>query len=174
MDSPAPSPLLEAYLSRQADLRRYFIARLGQSGDVDDLMQDLYLKVAATLVTNDIRNPGAYLYRLAGNVMLDRLRSRRRATNRDTDWRALYHVVTPFEDAADLPSAEAAAAARQQLRRLVSALDDLPSLTQKAFRLHKFEGLSHAETADRLGISRSSVEKHMMEALRRLAAVVGR
>jgi len=166
--------LLDAYLARQEELRRYFNARLNQASDVDDLMQDLYLKVAAAPPVDEIRSPGAYLYRLASNVMLDRLRQRRRAVARDSDWRRLYHVTTPLEDAADLPSAETAAAARQHLSRVVEALDALPPMTQQIFRLHKFEGLSHAETATRVGISRSSVEKHMMEALRHLTAKVGR
>ena len=166
--------MLDAYLARQEELRRYFRARLGQVGDVDDLMQDLYLKVAAVPSDEDIRSPGAYLYRLASNVMLDRLRRNRRAAARDTDWRRLYHVTTPVEDVADLPSAETAAAARQHLRRVVEALDALPPMTRQIFRLHKFDGLSHAETAARVGISRSSVEKHMMEALRHLTAKVGR
>jgi RNA polymerase sigma factor (sigma-70 family) len=166
--------LLDAYLARQEELRRFFLARLGQAGEVDDLMQDLYLKVAAAPPLEEIRSPGAYLYRLASNVMLDRLRRHRRAVVRDSDWRRLYHVTLPAEDAADLPTAEAAAAARQHLRRVVEALDALPPMTQQIFRLHKFEGLSHAETAARVGISRSSVEKHMMEALRHLTAKVGR
>ena len=173
LDGRSPS-LLEAYLARQEELRRFFHARLGHGGEIDDLMQDLYLKVAAVPTQEEIRTPGAYLYRLAANVMLDRLRRHRRAVARDTDWRRLYHVTTPVEDAADLPSAETATAARQHLRRVVEALDALPPMTRQIFRLHKFEGLSHAETAALVGISRSSVEKHMMEALRHLTAKVGR
>jgi RNA polymerase sigma factor (sigma-70 family) len=173
LDARSPS-LLDAYLARQEELRRFFHARLGQAGEIDDLMQDLYLKVAAAPAGDEIRSPGAYLYRLASNVMLDRLRQRRRAVTRDSDWRRLYHITTPLEDAADLPSAESAAVARQHLRRVVEALDALPPMTRRIFRLHKFDGLSHAETAAEVGISRSSVEKHMMEALRHLAAKVGR
>jgi RNA polymerase sigma-70 factor (ECF subfamily) len=174
LDDRSPSPLLAAYLERQEDLRRFFLARLGQSGEVDDLIQDLYLKVAAVPADEEIRSLGAYLYRLANNVMLDRLRRTRRSVRRDSDWRRLYHVITPGEDASDTPNAETTAAARQHLDRVLAAIEALPPTTQRIFRLHKLEGFSHAETAAKIGMSRSSVEKHMMEALRHLVAKVGR
>ena len=70
----------------------------------------------------------------------------------------------------DAPSPETVAAGRQRLAKLVEALDCLPAKTRTVFRLHKFDGLSHAEVAQRLGISRSSVEKHMIDALKFLTA----
>jgi RNA polymerase sigma-70 factor (ECF subfamily) len=72
----------------------------------------------------------------------------------------------------DAPSAEAVVAGRQRLAALNAAVADLPDKTRTVFSLHKFEGLSYAEVAARLEISRSSVEKHMMDALRMLAAKV--
>ena len=62
-------------------------------------------------------------------------------------------------------------AARQQLGRLVTALDDLSPTTRNIFQRHKFDGRSYGEVATELGISKSSVEKHMMRALRHLAVV---
>ena len=50
----------------------------------------------------------------------------------------------------------------------------LPPAAQEAFRLHKLEGLSHAETAAAMGVSRSSIEKYMMASLRLIVAKVGR
>jgi RNA polymerase sigma factor (sigma-70 family) len=49
-------------------------------------------------------------------------------------------------------------------------VETLPPQTQRVFRMHKLEGLSHAETAARLGVSKSAVEKHMITALKRLLA----
>lgn len=80
------------------------------------------------------------------------------------------HVVGAYEDIDDAPSAEAVVASRERLSALVAALETLPRKTATIFRMHKFDGLSYAEVAVRLGISRSSVEKHMMDALRILAA----
>lgn len=174
MGRKTSSPLLDAYFQRRPALKRFFQARFGAASvEADDMMQDLYLKLAETEQTVEVANPGAYLYRLAHNLTLDRMRANQRALCRDGDWRMAHHGHSAREDVADLPGAEAAVGARMRLDRLVAALDSLPPQTGRVFRLHKFEGLSYAETAARLGISRSAVEKHMTTALRRLLHQVG-
>jgi RNA polymerase sigma factor (sigma-70 family) len=167
------SPLASAYLERRDDMRRFFLARLGGRGDVEDLVQELYLKVQA-VSEEPIENPPAYLYRLASNLMLDRLRQAKRSSARETEWRRTHHASVGALDVSDTPDAESAVIARQRLEKLSSALEALAPLTQKVFRLHKFEGLSHAQTAERLGISRSAVEKHVSLALGHLVIKVGR
>lgn len=153
-------------------MARFFRARLGSGGDVEDLLQDLYLKVVGLDPETDIRDPRAYLYRLASNLMMDRWRSERRSAARDGAWRLVAHDTEGAEDRADIPSAEAVVAGRQRLAALHAALTHLPEKTQIIFRMHKFEGFSYAEVATRLGVSRSSVEKHMMDALKALSAKV--
>ncbi|WP_374471733.1 RNA polymerase sigma factor [Phenylobacterium sp.] len=167
------SPLANAYLERRDDMRRFFLARLGGRGDVEDLVQELYLKVQA-VAHEPVENPPAYLYRLASNLMLDRLKQARRSTARETEWRRTHHASVGALDISDTPDAESAVIARQRLEKLSSALETLAPLTQRVFRLHKFEGLTHAETAERVGISRSAVEKHISLALGHLVSKVGR
>lgn len=167
------SGLLATYLARRDDMRRYFLARLGSGADVEDLVQDLYLKVR-DMPAGEIRNPAAFLYRLASNLMLDRLRHRRSTVARDAAWRSTHHVSVGAQDIVDAPDAEAALIARQRLDRLSEALKTLSPQTQRVFQLHKFDGLSHAETAARLRISRSAVEKHISAALKHLMIRVGR
>lgn len=172
LTAPAAHDLMAVYLEQRDALARFFRARLGAKADVEDLLQDLYLKVSAVEPDREVREPRAYLYRLASNLMMDRWRSSRRTAVRDGAWRMATHVTGPSEDLDDAPSAEAVVAGRQRLALLTRAVSDLPDKTSAIFRLHKFEGLSYAEVAVRLGISRSSVEKHMMDALRYLAARV--
>lgn len=167
------SPLAAAYLERREDMRRFFQARLGGRTDVEDLVQELYLKVQA-VTGQDIENPPAYLYRLASNLMLDRLRRAKRAGARETEWRRANHATVGTLDVADTPDAESTVIARQRLEKISLALTTLAPLTQKVFRLHKFEGLTHVETAERMGISRSAVEKHVSLALGHLLNRVGR
>jgi len=174
MDDPQElSPLAAVYLERREDMRRFFLARLGGRGEVEDLVQELYLKVQA-VTEEPIDNPPAYLYRLASNLMLDRLRRAKRTGERETEWRRNNHATVGTLDVADVPDAESAVIARQRLEKLSLALTTLSPVTQKVFRLHKFEGLTHAETATRMGISRSAVEKHVSLALSHLLKRVGR
>jgi RNA polymerase sigma-70 factor (ECF subfamily) len=74
----------------------------------------------------------------------------------------------------DTPSAETALAGRQVLAEVRRALADLSPQCQRVFNMHKFDGLSHAEVATALGISRRTVEKHMHTALLHLVKRVQR
>ncbi|WGM31842.1 RNA polymerase sigma factor [Brevundimonas sp. NIBR11] len=173
MTAPPSPALLTTYFEQRDALRRFFQARLGGSADVEDLLQDLYLKVASLEATAEVREPRAYLYRLASNLMMDRWRSVRRSAARDAAWRDVAHVLGSAEDIDDAPSAEAVMASKQRLGRLLTALDNLPDRTRSIFRLHKFYERSYAEIAESLSVSKSTVEKHMMSALKVLAAKVG-
>jgi RNA polymerase sigma-70 factor (ECF subfamily) len=84
------------------------------------------------------------------------------------------HTTVGVEDVSDDPAADDAAASRQRLRQLVDAVADLPPQMQRAFRLHKLEGRSQAETAQLMGISVKSVEKHVAAALKALTLKLGR
>lgn len=165
--------LVRTYLARRDMLVRFFAARVGHRA-AEDLAQELYLKLASRHETAEAENPLALLYRIATNLMLDRARGERRSAVRDGAWRQAAHLSLGGEDVADEPAADEAVASRQRLRQLVEAVAQLPPQMQRAFRLHKLEGLSHAETARVMGLSVKSVEKHISAALKTLAARLGR
>jgi RNA polymerase sigma-70 factor (ECF subfamily) len=163
------SALLEAYLARRGDLVRFFTLRLKSAAAAEDLVQDIYLRLTSVEAEAEVHNPAGYLYRLGSNLMLDRLRGERRTASRDAAWREIHRTIAGREDVAEEPSAEQALAARERLQAIVAALQELSPQTQRVFRMHKFEGLSHPEVAQALGISRSAVEKHVMAALKHLS-----
>nr|WP_296600287.1 RNA polymerase sigma factor [Phenylobacterium sp.] len=167
-------PLLEIYLERRANLVRFFAARSGSTAAAEDLAQELYVKLATRDQAVTAENPVALIYRIATNVMLDRARGEARAVARDAAWRRVAHASEGGEDVADEAPADEAVASRQRLRQLVDAVGDLPPQMQRAFRLHKLEGRSHAETAQAMGLSVKSVEKHISAALKALTAKLGR
>ena len=162
--------LLDAYLSKRDDLVRFFAARLRSMAAAEDLVQDLYVRISSLSPGERVENPSAYLYRLASNLMLDRLRSDRRSTARDGAWLHSHRTDMGGESIADEPSAEQAVSGRQQLARMAEAIAELPPKTRRAFELHKLEGMTQEETAQALGVSRKTVEKQIAVALQRLTA----
>lgn len=151
----------------------YFTARLGSSSAAEDLVQDIYLKLCAMDEDASVQNEAAFLYRLGSNLMLDRLRQQRRSAARDGAWRSASTTEVAGEEIADEPGADEAVAGRQRLKLMLAALEELPTAQREAFRLHKLEGRSQAETAQALGVSVSSVEKYIRAALRTLVARLG-
>jgi len=160
--------LLGLYEEKRANLVRFFAARLGSRAEAEDLVQDLYLRLSGMEAVGPVDNPSALLHRIGSNLMLDRLRSQKRSGARDNDWRAINTTAVAGQEIADEPSADEVVAGRQRLQALVEAVEDLPEKTRQAFQLHKLDGHSHVETARRMGISVSTVEKHISSALKSL------
>ena len=169
----ARSALLAVYLERRDALVRFFAPRLRSPVAAEDLVQDIYLRIVAVEPGREVRDAGGYLYRLGTNLMLDRIRSERRRAARDYDWRDSHRTLVGPEEVSEDPAADNAVAARQRLEAVVAVVRDLPQQTQRVFRMHKFDGQSHSEIAQMLGISRSAVEKHCMAALRQFVERLG-
>lgn len=169
----AGSVLMIAYIAQRDDLVRAFAGRLGSRDSAEDLVQDLGARVAELGDVDHLQTPGAYLFRLGWNLMLDNRRRDGRASRRDDDWSRETTTALAGDPVVDEPSPEAALDAKRQLQTLLAVLDTLPPKVRRAFVLHKLEGHSHSETARLMGISRSGVEKHMMAALRLLTARLG-
>ncbi|AQS85837.1 hypothetical protein A0U92_14850 [Acetobacter aceti] len=104
----------------------------------------------------------AFLFSTAHNLTVDHIRAtqRRRTT-------AVTH-----EEIADIADDQAwpdqAAAARQRIRQLAAHLEELPPMTRRIFVLNRVTGLSYQQTATKLDISESSVQKHLAAALQHL------
>lgn len=165
---PLGSPLMALYLSKRADLLRFFTARTSSRAEAEDIVQEIYLKISVS-EPDALENAAAYLYRLGANVMLDRLRSRRRSVTRDDAYYQTFRSDVHGADAAEAPDPEAAIDASRRLARVMHAVQELPPQCKRVFVMHKIDGLSYAEVAQALGVSRSAVEKHMIAALKRLA-----
>ena len=163
-------PLLAEYLRRRGNIVRFLAARAGSRAAAEDLAQELYLRLAARDRTAEVAAPAALLYRMAINLMLDRARGETRSAARDGAWRLLSRSELGGIDISDEPPADEAAASAQRLRQLVAAVGELAPQMGRAFRLHKLEGLSHAETARAMGLSVKAVEKHVSAAIKALTA----
>ena len=147
------------------ELKRFMLARQCDPADVDDLLQDLFVKLA-TAKTGPIANPRAYLYQMANNLLLDRRRGRQRQARRDDSWARSQFGQDLREDPAASP--ERVAIDRNLLEQVEAALREMPDRTADILRRYRLEGQSQKVIAEQIGISLSAVEKHLQRAYRTL------
>lgn len=165
---PSASGLSQLLGGLRPELLRFLTARLGDAGEAEDVLQELWLRVRDG-AGGPVGNGRAYLYRAAQNLALDRVRERRRRSVRDADWAGTQGMALPGPDVADpRAGAEAVLLEREEAAALARAIAALPDAAGRAFRMHKLEGMPHAEVARALGISRSGVEKHIALAMAHL------
>ena len=154
----------------RGELLRFLILRCGSADDAQDALQDLWIK-AATHATGPIGNPRAYLFRMANNIALDRIRGSRRAMRRERLWlddESDAHSGPPEARMDPSDTVDHELARRQEAEILHTAIAQLPEGAAKALRLYRFDGLGQGEIARILGISRSGVEKHLALAMKHL------
>ena len=140
-------------------LHRFLLRKSRDPQLAADLTQESFLRLAEQGTGERIDNSPAYLYRTASNLLIDHQRQQIR---RRTD---LLGEDVLFEVEAGGSSLDDITAARQSVERLQQAIAELPVRTQEIFRLNRIEGLTHAQVARELGISDSSVQKHLARAL---------
>jgi RNA polymerase sigma-70 factor (ECF subfamily) len=158
----ADSGLKQLCLSLRGELRRFALLRRINEADVDDLLQDLFLRVESA-PTGPIRAPRAYLYQTLNNLIHLRRRTEIRRVARDGAW--IYHQ-------SDAPAdPETVLLARDHLARIEDHLDNLPERTAQVLRQYRLDGKSQKAIASELGISLSAVEKHLQRAYRALVEI---
>ena len=147
------------------ELKRFMLARQCDPAEVDDLLQDLFVKLS-TGKTGPVGNPRAYLYQMANNLLLDRRRGRQRQARRDDSWARAQFGQDLREHPAASP--ERVAIDRDLLAQVEAALREMPERTADILRRYRLEGQSQKVIAEQVGISLSAVEKHLQRAYRAL------
>ena len=149
------------FRSCQKDLLRFFRRRVGSPETADELTQETFLRLLRAEPAGALRDPKAYLYRTAFNLLTDHyrwMRTRRETPDAGADLNTLRDPN---------PTAESVVMSREELGVLRRAIDSLPPRGREIFVLHKFHGLSYAEIAARLGIAKNTVMVHMVRSLAR-------
>jgi RNA polymerase sigma factor (sigma-70 family) len=159
--------LLERWSRRyRPALLRFFHRRMPAGADPEDLVQEVFVRLARREDLANVENIDGYLFQAAANIL--------------TDWRRkqLTHAASAhgeldehIEDVGFTP--ERVLIGKETLRSLLGALSMLPERTRAVFMLYHFEGLSHAEIGRRLSIAVRTVEDHIARANQVLARALG-
>jgi RNA polymerase sigma factor (sigma-70 family) len=140
-------------------LRRYFSKRV-PAGDIDDLVQEVFVRMQSHQAGAPIEHLDRYLFTVAASVLTDQ--ARRRAVRHESVHDSLEESHHPTEGR----TPERVLLDREALDVVVAAIADLPARTRDVFVLHRFEEMTCSRIAAQLGMSISAVEKHLMKALK--------
>jgi RNA polymerase sigma-70 factor (ECF subfamily) len=136
-------------------LRAWLKSRFPHETDVDDILQESYLRVLAAREHGGMKSPKAFLFATARNLAVDR--ARRRQIVR-TDSLVETDALSVLDESDGIPET---IARNQELEFLTAAIQLLPDRCRRIFTLRKVYGLSQADIARKLGVSEYTVSAQL-------------
>jgi RNA polymerase sigma factor (sigma-70 family) len=138
----------------------YFLRRLPNPAEAEDLAHDVFLRLAGVPL-EQLRSADAYIFQVAANLLRDRARR----------WKVRYDYAATQLAGVEAEELEAHAfdperieVARRSLASLVARLLELPKRTREIFILYRIENVARRNIAQAYGLSLSSVEKEVARA----------
>jgi RNA polymerase sigma factor (sigma-70 family) len=150
------------YRAESGNLLRYFMRRTGNAEDAEDLTHETLVRYLRASPVTRVETPQAYLRTIANNLLHDR--AERSSTK-------LAKISAPFDEGLDCPAADDVhrdVANRQELDHYRTVLEKLKPITLQIFLMHRVDGYTHQEIAERLGKNIWSVKRQMVKAIAHL------
>lgn len=144
-------PILRAYLRR----------KFPTLTDIDDVVQESYLKIVRAKINGRLHSARGFLFTAASNVAHDFFRRRRNNLHESIVEDAHLNVLE------EKPGVAETVSRTQELDLLAHAIESLPLRCRQVLKLRKIYGLSHKEIAAQLGISERTVNVQLGHGVRR-------
>ena len=149
-------------LRYRTKVMQYLMRRLsGASQDIDDLAQEIYLQLLRRDGSKEVRNPLAFIYGVAAHVLADHRAGAAHKSERFVSEEDAGSAWSEFPSDALADRPEDFLALQQQIQ---SALQQLPPMQAAVLVLHKRDGLSYEEVAEKLGLKVDTVHKYLTQA----------
>lgn len=147
----------------ESSLRSYLRHSLTSLADVDDLMQECYVRLLRARDSGSIRSTRAFLFTVARNAVRDLLRRRAVANAVSIGESVESRVLKDSANVVEFISHQ------EELALLEQAIETLPERCRQVFILRKVEDLPQKEIAMRLGIAEKTVEALVAKGAQRCA-----
>ncbi len=151
-----------AYRDLEARLRPFVARRMSTPDDVDDVVQDVFLRMHRSLPElRDEQRFGPWVYQVARSAIAEHRRARAR------------HPLVSGEPAKPAPEHDDDRAVEQELVTYMAPfVAQLPSPYREALTLTELEGLTQKAAADMLGVSLSGLKSRVQRGRERLRALL--
>lgn len=163
---PARAHLIEHLFRQHNDkLVSFLNARLRSEAEANEVAQESYVRMLELDRPGMVSFQRAYLFKIAANLAVDRLR--RRFVRREANTREA------FKDWLSTPGADRQVLAQDEVMQLQTALGQLPEKTQEVFRRHFLDGETLQEIAQQLHLTDRMVRYHLARSLSHCRAQLG-
>jgi RNA polymerase sigma-70 factor (ECF subfamily) len=145
-------------------LRAYLHKKFPTLTDVDDVVQESYLRIMRAKIAGTLRSTRGFLFTTARNAAFDVFRRRRTVSLEDI---VEIDRLPVLEDSR--PGVAETISRDEEFDLLAEAIESLPRRCRQVLKLRKIYGLSHKEIAERLDISKHTVNVQVGKGVRRCA-----
>lgn len=153
--------LCNAYVQHSQALKNYLMLTVSEA-DAQDLMHDVYLRMANHHDLSSVQNMRAFMFTTATNLLRDRWR---KANAKFAPTLVNYEDCYLSDEAGDPCEV---VDWQDRLKRVRRAISLLPAKPKRAFEMSRLQSRSYAEIAEQLQVSVSMIEKHISFALNRI------
>jgi len=152
----------------EAMLRAWLRSQFSTQTDIDDIVQEAFVRVLHAHAAGGVKAPKAFLFVTARNLALMQLRRKKVACEDRLTEAELWDIL---DESVDVPEAVARV---QELELLTAAIQSLPTRCRQIVTLRKIYGMSQKDVAAELGIAEHTVEAQSTIALRKLGEYFAR
>jgi RNA polymerase sigma factor (sigma-70 family) len=156
-DTATHAQLDTLYRSHHGWLHGWLRQRLNNSADAADLAQDTFMRVLVARTAEGLREPRHYLATVARGLVIDLYRRR--------SLEQAYLEALALRPEQHAPSTEERVLILDSLLAIDHMLDGLGERTRSIFLAVQLDGLSYEKAAAKLGVSVTTVRKHLAKAL---------
>ena len=160
------TPVLQAFQKHQGALRRFISRFVQRKQDIDDVAQEAFMRAYRAEKGKPIEQPKSFLFRIAHNVAITELTKKSHQ---------IIDYIADIDESAVVwldDSAEEQVMAEELIGIHCEAVAQLPPQCRRVFLMRKVHGMSHKDISVELGISISTVEKHMSKGARACASYI--
>lgn len=154
---------VEEVQPHESNLRGYLHGSFPKLNNIDDVVQESFLRVWKARTAHRIRFAKAFLFKVARNVALDSIR--RSQTSRIE----AVGDLTALRVLQDRPDT-GAALREERIELLAEAIASLPNRRREIVIMRKLKRLSQIEVAIRLGLSERTVENQLFRGMKQCQA----
>lgn len=148
------------YQTHRQDILLHLLAMVKNRAIAEELLQDTFVRLSKVPGIEVIRQPKAFLTKVATNLALDYLRQQKTTPTLESD--EMFEELVSAQ-----PEQLETLIKERRLDLLKQAISQLPERSKQALMLARFKEMTLKEVAREMDISQTMVEKHLKTALQK-------